>query len=292
MTFFQAVIMGLVQGITEFLPISSSGHLVLFKHLLNIDMSTGIVFEVMLHFGTLIAVFAAFWSDIKRLLIEIIRMLRDIWQNIKILLHNKKDDDAKRYHKILQNNYRKFVVLIVVSTIPTAVIGVLAQNIVVQASASLLASGSGLLITSVLLLVVDYTPGGQKIPRDVTYTTAVIIGICQGIAVFPGISRSGITITACLLLGLHKKFSVKYSFIMSIPAVIGAVILELKELPQASISWLEGIYYFTGTVIAAAVGFVCIKTMLKLVQKRKFKIFSFYCAVIGIVSIVCNFVIK
>ena len=291
MTLFQAIIMGLVQGITEFLPVSSSGHLVIMSRLLHMNSDTGILFEVMLHVGTLIAVFAAFWSDIKRLFIELFRIFIEIFQNIKIFFYNKKKNDAKRYHKILQNNYRKFVVLILISTIPTAIIGFLLRNMVISASKSLLAAGSGLLITAVLLFVVDYHQNGMKIPMDVTYANAVIIGICQGIAAFPGISRSGITITACLLCGFQKKFSVKYSFIMSIPAITGAAVLELVKAPKADIVWAEGIYGLIGMVIAAGVGFVFIKIMLVLVQKRKFKFFAVYCAVIGIVAITCNFVI-
>lgn len=290
MTLFQAVIMGLVQGITEFLPVSSSGHLVIISQLLHMNSDTGILFEIMLHVGTLIAVFAAFWSDIKRLFIEIFRIFRDIFQNIKIFFYNKKKNDAKRYHKILPNNYRKFVILILISTIPTAIMGLLLRSLVISASTSLLAAGSGLLITAVLLLVVDYNQNGMKIPMDVTYANAVIIGICQGLAVFPGISRSGITITACLLCGFQKKFSVKYSFIMSIPAIIGAAVLELVKMPEADIVWVEGLYGIIGMMIAAGVGFICIKMMLVLVQKRKFKFFAVYCAVIGIVAITCNFV--
>lgn len=292
MTFFQAIIMGLVQGITEFLPISSSGHLVLMKHLLKMNMDTGILFDVMLHTGTLIAVFIAFWTDIKRLFIEMLCIVRDIFLNIKIYLYNKKEDDAKRYHKILQNNYRKFAILIFISTIATTIVALVVRNLVVKAAASLLASGIGLLITGVALLVVDYTPSGKKVPLDVTFKTALIIGVFQGISAFPGISRSGVTIAACLLCGLHKKFSVKYSFIMSIPVILGAAIWQIPQITVVGISWLEGLYYAAGAAIAAGVGFFCIKKMLTFIQKQKFKIFSFYCFVIGILSIVYNFSIK
>lgn len=291
MTLFQAIIMGLVQGITEFLPVSSSGHLVIISQLLHMNSDTGIIFDIMLHVGTLIAVFAAFWSDIKRLFIEIFRIFRDVFLNIKIFFYNKKENDAKRYHKILQNNYRKLVILIMISSIPTAIIGLLLRSLVISASTSLLAAGSGLLITAVLLFVVDYNQNGMKIPMDVTYADAMIIGICQGLAVFPGISRSAITITACLLCGFQKKFSVRYSFIMSIPAIIGAAVLELVKVSKADIIWMEGLYGIIGMVIAAGVGFICIKMMLVLVQKRKFKFFAMYCAAIGIVAITCNFVI-
>lgn len=291
MTLLQAILMGLVQGITEFLPVSSSGHLVVMNQLLHITSETGILYEVMLHVGTLIAVFAAFWNDIKRLFVEIFRIFMELFQNLKIFLYNKKEDDAKRYHKILQNNYRKFVVLILISTVPTGIIGLVLRPMVISATKSLLAAGSGLLITAVLLLVVDYHKNGSQIPMDVTYSSAVIIGICQGLAAFPGISRSGITITACLLCGLQKKFSVKYSFIMSIPAIIGAGILEIAKAPKSEIMWIEVLYGFIGMIIAAVVGFVCIKMMLVLVQKRKFKFFAVYCTLIGIVAIVCSFII-
>lgn len=291
MTFFQAIIMGFVQGLTEFLPISSSGHLVIMKNLLKMNTDNGILFEVMLHIGTLIVVFITFWTDIKRLFIEIFRIIAEVFQNIKIYINNKKDDDAKRYRKILQNNYRKFVVLIAVSTIPTAIIGLALQNLVDVASSSLLGAGTGLLITAVLLIVVEHTKDGDKVPLDVSYGSAIIIGICQGIAVFPGISRSGITITACLLCGFHKKFSVKYSFIMSIPAIIGAALLQLGKLPKAGFSGPEVLYGIIGTAIAAGVGFLCIKAMLVLIQKRRFRFFAYYCFLIGIIAIVCNYII-
>lgn len=291
MSILESLFMGLIQGVTEFLPVSSSGHLAIFKNIFKLNTDTGILFDVLLHVGTLVAIVLVFRKDIGRLIVEGFRFLYDIIENIKIFIHNKKTGDAKRYKKLVPNNYRKFVVLIIVSTIPTGIIGLVLENTVIAANATLLAPGIGLFITGILLLVVDYFKAGNKIPKDVTYRDAVAIGICQGIATFPGISRSGMTIVACLLCGLNRKFAVKYSFIMSIPAVFGAAILEFKDIPGSGITIPQFFIYLAGAVIAGAVGYLCIKAMLILVQKKKFRYFAIYCFLVGIVSIGCHFLI-
>lgn len=291
MSFLEAIILGIVQGVTEFLPISSSGHLAILGSLLHTDADTGILFEVLLHMGTLIAIILVFWADIRRMFWETLRIAADIIYNLKALFHNKiQEVDDRRYKKILHNNYRKLVAMILVSTIPTGIIGFLMRGIVEKASRSLLACGLGLLITAVLLLVIDYWNYGDKIPKDITVKEAVAIGICQGIGTFPGISRSGITITAGLLCGFKRNFAVRYSFLMSIPAVLGAMVLELKEFAAPSMNFQLGAAYIAGMAAAAVSGYFCIRAMLVLIQKKKFKVFSAYCAVVGIAAIVCYFV--
>ncbi|MGI6010927.1 MAG: undecaprenyl-diphosphate phosphatase [Ruminococcus sp.] len=291
MTLIESILLGLLQGITEFLPVSSSGHLVILRKLLGISAAdTGILFDVMLHLGTLAAVFTVFWKDIKRLVRETVRMIGDALRNMKLLWKKIRSGEEQRYCKIVHNNYRKFVLLILISTIPTGVIGILADPAVEYASTSLLAAGIGLYVTSVMLLVVDFVKDGEKLPRDAGYWCAVVIGICQGLAVFPGVSRSGITIAACLLCGFHKKFSVKYSFIMSIPAILGAVIWELRKLPAIQFQPLPFLYGLIGVVIAGAVGYFCIRFMIKLIRRKRFKYFAGYCFFIGTVALVCHFV--
>lgn len=292
MSFFEAVFLGLIQGITEFLPISSSGHLVIAEHLLNIKTDTGVLFEVMLHMGTLIAVCVVFWADIKRMFWETLRIFSDLYFNLKVMIHNKmQEKDEERYRKILHNNYRKLVVMIFVSTIPTGIMGYILRGIAEQFSTSLLAAGLGLLVTAVLLLVVDYWDQGDSIPKNMTVRQAVIVGICQGIGVIPGISRSGITITAGLLCGFRKSFAVKYSFLMSIPAIVGAMFLELGEFTSPSMNFQTGAIYVSGMLVAAVVGYFCIRAMLRLIQKKKFKIFAGYCMVVGVGAIVCSFLL-
>lgn len=144
MSLLQALLLGLVQGITEFLPVSSSGHLAIMQNLLNINTDTGVLFDVILHLGTLTAIFIAFWKDIKKLILDGCGMIYDIIQNIKIWSHNRREHDARRYRKIVSSNYRKFILLITVSTIPTAIVGLLLQNVVETAGSNLLAPGVGL----------------------------------------------------------------------------------------------------------------------------------------------------
>jgi undecaprenyl-diphosphatase len=292
MTLLESIILGLIQGVTEFLPISSSGHLVVIRELLGISSSdTGIFFDVMLHLGTLAAVFVAFWNDIRRLFRECVCIVKDAVQNLKLLYKKIRTGEEQRYCKIVHNNYRKFAVLIIISTVPTAVIGVLAESAVEFASTSLLAAGIGFYVTSVTLLVADFVKDGEKLPRETAYGYAVLMGVCQGLAVFPGVSRAGITIAAGLLCGFHKKFSVKYSFIMSIPAVLGAAVWELRKVTEIQFQILPFLCGLVGVITAGVAGYFCIKIMIRLIKKKRFKYFACYCFFIGTVALVCNFLL-
>lgn len=286
MTLLNAVILGIVQGLAEFLPISSSGHLAILQEILNIK-NAGMVFDVMLHLGTLIAIFFAFWRDISKMIVEGILIIRDAFINVGRLVYNAgHKDNYRKYIKVIGTPYRKFVMLVIVSTIPTGIIGVLFKDIVETAATSLIITGICLIITGILLIIADMTPSGRKRPLSVKYREAGVIGVVQGLATLPGISRSGSTITACLLCGFDKNFAVKYSFIMSIPAVLGAVVLELKDFTTLDISASEMTNYGIGTFIAAVVGYICIKTMLIVVRGKKFKYFAYYCFVVGMFAII------
>lgn len=290
MSFFDAMILGIVQGLTEFLPISSSGHLVILENLLNIRTDTGVLFDVLLHFGTLLAICLVFKKDLFRMLVEAIHIFQDLTANLKIYISNKMHNaQVTPYRKILHNNYRTLVVMILVSTIPTGIIGYLMRGLVDTWSSSLLVAGLGLLITAVLLFVVDNWQLGNKLPKHITVPQALAIGICQGIGVIPGISRSGITITAGLLCGFRRSFAVRYSFLVSIPAILGAMILECGKLKSASITWSLGFHYVAGMIAAAVVGYFTIRFMLNFVKRKRFRIFSAYCFIMGIIALVCHF---
>ena len=266
MSLLQSVLLGLIQGLTEFLPVSSSGHLAIFKQFFQIETG-GMFFDILLHIGTLIAVFIVYYKDIFRIFKRVIT----------------KEDLP--YRKIVHNSYRKFVMLVIVSTIPTGIIGIAAKDLVSAAEQILLVPGICLIITAVLLFIADRIPDGGKTPKQVTYTNAFLIGISQGIATMPGLSRSGTTITACLSTGMTRKFAVKYSFIMSIPAILGALVVEIKDVEFAALQSADVLNYIVGTLVAAVVGYICIKTMLVVVRKKKFTIFSIYCLIMGLVSI-------
>ena len=306
MTLLEAIFMGIIQGLTEFLPVSSSGHLALFRILFGVETETGMLFDVMLHFGTLVAICAVFYKDVAKLIVEGIYILKSGLINLVIFFHNsflqvknnfQKDKlpkealDLGEYHPVANNSYRKFVLLVIVSTIPTGIIGVIGKDMVEMASKILIVPGICLLITAVLLFVADAAKGGEKYAKDITYSNAFIIGIVQGIATLPGISRSGSTIAACLLSGFNSSFAVKYSFIMSIPAILGAMLLELLDFSAVALSPGEIVSYEVGTLIAGIVGYVCIKVMLAVVRSKKFKVFAVYCLIIGLISIIGHFYI-
>jgi undecaprenyl-diphosphatase len=291
MNLINAIIMGLVQGLAEFLPVSSSGHLAIMKQILHMNTDTGLLFDVLLHLGTLAAIFVAFWKDIKELIIEGFHIIGDFLVNVAIFIKNLGSGKKSPYKKMVTTPYRRFVMLVIVSTIPTGIIGVVFKDAIEVAGMSLLVPGLCLILTAILLTIADRVTTGRKNESNSTYTDAGLIGLAQGIATLPGLSRSGTTITACLLRGFDRSFAVKYSFIMSIPAVLGAAILELKDFSADTVnsSMLSG--YLVGMVVAAIVGYISIKTMLVIVRGKKFKYFAYYCFVVGLIAVIGHFVI-
>ena len=287
MSFIEAIVLGIIQGLAEFLPISSSGHLALFKKMFGLS-DVGLTFDLMLHFGTLVAVFIVYWKDIWELIKEGVMIIVDVCHNIVCFFKKNK----RGYRKVVGTPYRRFVMLIIVSTIPTGIIGLLFKKIFNMDNPSLLVVGLSLLITACLLYIVDELPEKRKREETVSFKDAVIVGVAQGIATLPGLSRSGTTITVERMLGFDRKFAVKYSFIMSIPAILGANILDFKDLfdPANAISGSQFMCYLAGTVVAGFVGFICIKAMLVLIKNKKFKYFSYYCGVVGMIAIIVNFV--
>lgn len=285
MSILQSIFLGLIQGVTEFLPVSSSGHLAILRNLLGIETADGLFFDVLLHLGTVIVIIIVFRKDILRMLVEALRMLADVIYNLQTKAHNRREQDAKRCRKIVHNNYRKFVVQVLVSTFPTAIIGYAARDLVSFADQTLIVPGVCLILNAGLLLVADVTESGRRIPKDISYTNAFMIGVAQGISTLPGLSRSGTTIAACLLSGFEKKFAVKYSFIMAIPAILGAVVLELFSIDFSRLAISQFFIYLAGAVVAGAVGYFCIRKMLVIVRKKRFKGFAVYCLILGIVAI-------
>ncbi|MDO5344883.1 MAG: undecaprenyl-diphosphate phosphatase [Lachnospiraceae bacterium] len=291
MSVLQSIFLGIIQGLTEFLPVSSSGHLAIIQNIFQIDTGSSILFDILLHLGTLLVVFIVYWKDIWKLILEALHMLGDIFYNLAALFKGSEADGKKPYRRVVRSNYRKFVVLLLVSTIPTGIMGVLGEKLIKGASDTLLVPGICLLITGALLLLSDRMENCTKIPKDVTYKEGVLVGIAQGFATLPGLSRSGTTIAACLFCGFDRRFAVKYSFILSIPAILGAAVLEIKDVGAEVVGGGLVGTYLAGMVAAALVGYVCIRTMLVVVRNKKFKYFAFYCFAVGIISIVCNFVL-
>ncbi|MDY5023279.1 MAG: undecaprenyl-diphosphate phosphatase [Blautia sp.] len=284
MSVLYGILLGIIQGITDFLPVSSFGHLCALESVLGITRNTGVLFEALLHLGTLAAIFFAFGQDIKRIGLELLAMIMELAGNAHLFIHNRRTGDNLHYTKIVSSTYRKFVAMLTVSCIPTALLGYASRRLVAKAAFSPMFPGIGLLITGIILLVTDFSnAGGEKTPREATYDNAMWIGICQGLAVFPGISRLGLTLCAALLCGFSRKFALKYSIMMSIPAVIGAFFMEAGKFLSPGMSLGLGAVYIFSAIVAAVVGCLVIRIMINAVQRMKLRYFAFYCFLAGFV---------
>lgn len=275
MTLFSSVILGLIQGITEFLPISSSGHLAIAEHLLHTSgMKTPEFFDVLLHLGTLVAVFIAYWPDIRDMIVELIAGARDL---------------ARRSTPNPVPPARRLILLIIVSTLPLFVV-LPVKDLVEGLADNMYFVAGALLVTGCLLFASDRVKKGRKTEKSATLVDALLVGVGQAIATCPGISRSGTTITAGCFVGFDRKFAVRYSFLMSIPAILGANILSLKDAFEAGIIWADVPVYLVGVAVAAVVGYACIRLLKMIAEKGRFGFFAYYCWIVGALTLVMTLV--
>ncbi len=276
MTVLQSLFLGLVQGIAEFLPISSSGHLAIAQHFLGMETEVPEFFDVLLHLGTLLAVFVAYWQDIKDMVAEFFRGIGDI---------------AHRTTPTPVPPARRLILLIIIGTLPLFLLLPIHKK--VQAlSGNMVFIGIALIVTGFLLFACDLVRKGRKDERSATWLDAIVVGIGQAVATMPGISRSGMTITAGCFSGFERRFAVRFAFLLSIPAVLGANILSLKDALEAGINWGEVPVYLVGVVIAAVVGYLCIRLLKMIADKGRFGSFAYYCWAVGLVTLVLNIMVK
>ena len=270
-----AIILGAVQGISEFLPISSSGHLVLVPALLGIE--TGLAFDTILHIGTLVALFTFFWKDIINLIKGFILSIIDLTEGVDIF--------KRELHRVPE---KRFAWLIIVGTIPTGIMGILLKDAIETIFRGTLFVGIFLLVTAAVLYYSESHSSGQITQKDMSFKQALIVGICQGLAVFPGISRSGSTIASGLCLGLNREYAARYSFLLSIPAVIGAGLIQIKDIAtlDASVSVL-----LAGFISSVIFGYLSIKLLMKMIKGWSLDIFAYYCTIIGIITIILSVVL-
>ena len=269
MTYFSSFLMGLVQGLAEFLPISSSGHLAIAQNLLGLETEVPVFFDVLLHLGTLLAVFVAYWRDICEIVVEFFRGIRDIAHHTT----PKQVPPARR-----------MILLIIVATLP--LVAVLPIHEKVQALGdNMVFVGAALVVTGFLLFACDLVRKGRKTAKNATLLDALVVGVGQAIATMPGISRSGMTITAGCFCGYERSFAVRFSFLMSIPAILGANVLSLVDAFKDGIIWTEVPMYMVGVITAAVVGYACIRLLKLIAQKGRFGAFSYYCWAVGLLTL-------
>lgn len=272
MTYLTAFLLGLVQGVAEFLPISSSGHLAIAQNLLGMQEAGSVpeFFDVLLHLGTLIAVFAAYWKDICEMVVELFRGIGDL---------------AHRSTPSPVPPARRLILLIVVGTLP--LFAVLPIRKAVQGlSDNMVFVGAALIVTGILLFLCDRVRKGRKTERSATWMDALLVGVGQAVATLPGVSRSGMTITAGCFVGYERRFAVRFSFLLSIPAVLGANILSVGDAVRAGINGAEVPMYLVGVVTAAVVGYLCIRLLKYVADKGRFGAFAYYCWAVGILTLV------
>ena len=272
MTWFSAVIMGLVQGVAEFLPISSSGHLAIAEHLLNMQGASEIppFYDVLLHLGTLVAVFVAYWGEIRDMIVEFFAGVGD-------LVHHTTP-------KVVPPA-RRMILLVIIGTLPLFVM-VPFRHFFEGLGDDLYFIGGALIFTGCLLFVSDRVRRGRKTEKSAKLTDALIVGIGQAVALCPGVSRSGMTITTGCFTGFERKFAVRFSFILSIPAVLGANILTLADALDAGVNWAETPMYLVGVVVAAVTGYLCIRLLKMIADRGRFGAFAYYCWAAGALVLV------
>ena len=282
MGYISAVFMGALQGVAEFLPISSSGHLALFQRFFAMENyeETQMFFTVLLHLGTLISVFVYYWHDI-------IDMIREFFLAIGDLFHAKQ----RRGRPAPTPPARRLVLLIVVSILQLFLILPI-KDVVEEAMSNAAFVALALIVTGCILYLSDQMAKGRKSARTATVADALLVGCAQAVGTLPGISRSGITISAGLLRGFDRSFAVRFSFLMSLPAVLGANILTLKDAVEAGIDLTQLPVYLAGTLVAAVVGYFAIHLVNLLSDKGKFGAFAWYCWGAGLVALVANFLVK
>ena len=273
MSVFIAIVLGAVQGLTEFLPVSSSGHLVLLQKVFGVS-EPALFFDTMLHVGTLAAVFVVLW--------------RDIWA-------------------ILRRLFQPLTGYLIIATLPAVVFALILKDTIETAFESGKFLGFAFLITSALLIISEllakWSKNGTKKSETgpagrMNWLDALIIGVLQAVAIIPGVSSSGATLSGALSRGLDRDFAARFSFLLSIPAILGALVLQVKDLAEgAATSGTEAVAaggigaaaIIAGTLSAAVVGFFAVRLMLKIVRERSLAGFAVYTAVLGGLTLIDQF---
>ncbi|WP_295616150.1 undecaprenyl-diphosphate phosphatase [uncultured Intestinimonas sp.] len=278
MSYLFSILMGILQGVTEFLPVSSSGHLTLFQYFFGQDPeSTDMLFTILLHFGTLISVCVYYWRDV-------LGMIREFFLGLAAIF-------SKRGTTGRPPEARRLVLMVIVATLPLFAV-LLVKNWLDAAFSNVTFVSLALIATGFILFFSDRMAKGHKNARTATMKDALIVGCVQAVATLPGLSRAGTTISAGMMVGFDRTFAVRFSFLMSLPAVLGANILEVVDAAASASFDLSLLpMYVVGVVVAGVVGYLAIRLVNMLAQKGKFGKFAYYCWAVGAISLVAGTIV-
>ncbi|MDL2253404.1 undecaprenyl-diphosphate phosphatase [Ruminococcaceae bacterium OttesenSCG-928-I18] len=276
MSVLSAILQGIIQGLTEFLPISSSGHLVLFQHFTGQSGENSLFFGLMLHLGTLAAVIAAYYEDLWEMLKELVAAVRELFTG--------------KFKLKTENPHRKLLYMLIVATAPLVLVLPLRGLVSgVTGDADIVVEGVCFLFTSLLLFGASKARPGKAGIEKMRPLHAVIIGIMQGVAVMPGISRSGATLSTGLIIGFNREFMVRFAFLLSIPAILGGAVAEIGDAAEQGIK-VSFLPLFLGMLTAAVVGYLCIRLVRWLVVTNRLIIFAWYTLILGAIVVVVGII--
>lgn len=268
MTVLQAALLGLIQGLTEFLPVSSSGHLVLAEHLLRVRTSNDITFEVFVHFGTLLSVVVVFWKDV-------LAITKSFFQAFIPLRLNR---EYYRNHEPF-----RLSIYIFLGSIPAAFVGLRYEDVISEAFTDPKLVSVMLVITGLILFLTGLAK--PVVGKKVGLVSALVIGLAQAVAIIPGISRSGSTISTALYQKIEPYYAARFSFLLSLPVIAGATLLKVKDLIVHGGS-AEGLSALVvGMLVSFGSGYVAIKFLLRIIERGKLRWFSLYCLIVGVLGI-------
>lgn len=264
MTVAEAFILGLVQGLTEFLPVSSSGHLVLFGAFLEVNQGS-LVFDVLVHVGTLAAVVFAYWGDVVELVRAAVRLAFRV--------------ATGRVHGLWDDQYIRLLLLLSLASVPVAVVGLLLEDFISGLFSSVPAVGVDLLVTGTLLWYASkVTRRSRVVEGSVNLRQALVVGAAQTLALLPGVSRSGTTISAGLFAGLSRSMAARFSFLLSLPAIAGAAVLQVGDIREGAVQLPVAA---VGFITAAVSGYVAIRVLLSLLRAGGLEVFAYYTWLLG-----------
>lgn len=291
MEIFREILLGIIQGITGFLPVSSSGHIMLLCNLFGMDAGYATLFLCLLKVSSLVAIFLVLFKDIIKVIIGAYQLIVDVFSNIVIFFKKRFGKERDGYFVLDTNPYKKLVLMLFISSVVTYVIATFIKSIADNSSRIPMVIGVCFIISGVILFLADSMGHGKRNVSNMSTFDAVVIGLAQGLAIMPGISRVVMTYAAAVALGYGRSFALKYSYLLAIPTVLGSSLLGLRDIAGTAVSMSNLANILAGMLFCGVLSVLFVKLMMNLVKRGSLKIFALYGAALGIFVVICDLII-